>query len=651
MGDALVVKRFDEFHQLDRKLLQAWEQFMCGGFLPDQHRPVIASSWERCASLQVDPLKYLADLIPQEDLLLEKKEQNHLLLSTAKPYIEELFRYFCDEPFAIVLSDPEGVLIDGRYNRRVFGKLERQRFLPGSNWSEQSAGTNAVGTALAEGQPVQVFSAEHFCQGWHNWVCSASPIRDPYTRQIIGVLDMTGEKELVQAHDLYLITSQVYKLEQALVSHLREQNLLSLQALLDAMHDPFILFDNDGRVIRLNDPAKFLLRMELGKPLFPALDPPVHPVLGELSQKGMETTYRQENGVQWRVRILPYRFGTRMMGGIAVFHRLTAARQSQATALTRYRFDHLVTGDPNMLQLIELAKKSAFYEKTILITGETGTGKEVLAQSIHAYGPRRNGPFVAVNCGAIPKDLIASELFGYEGGAFTGAKSEGKQGKFVAADGGTIFLDEIGELPLDVQAYLLRVLEERVVVPVGGTRAIPVDVRVIAATHRNLKEMVRMGKFREDLYYRIHVITLTIPPLRERRGDIPLLVRHFINQSSGMGETCIDEEAMQALSAYSWPGNIRQLKNTIEQALFHADHGQIRWCDLPAEVRGRGPIPASGGKRALPRRRRSTALDRLTLEEALRRTRGNISETARLLSVSRMTIYRKIEEFRIDIEN
>lgn len=650
MNDALAVKRFGEFYQLNRKLLQAWEQFMSSGLLPDQHRPVIASSWERCAIRQVNPLKDVADMIPH-DRFQEILEHNRFLLTAARPYIDELFRYFEDEPFAVVLCDSEGVLIDGRYNRRVFGKLERQRFLPGSNWSEQAAGTNAGGTALAEGQPVQIFSAEHFCQGWHNWVCSASPIRDPYTGQIIGVLDMTGEKELVQAHDLYLITTQVYKIEQAVGSCLREQNLLSLQALLEAMHDPFILFDTDGRVIRLNDPAKFLLRAEPGKPLFPYFDPPVHPVLGELSEKGMETTYRQENGIQWRVRVLPYRLGPRTMGGFAVFRRTTAGKRSQETARTRYRFDHLITGDPAMLQLVELAKKSAFCDKTILITGETGTGKEVLAQSIHAHGPRCNAPFVAVNCGAIPKDLIASELFGYEGGAFTGAKSEGKQGKFVAADGGTIFLDEIGELPLDAQAYLLRVLEERVVVPVGGTRVIPVDVRVIAATHRNLKEMVRKGKFREDLYYRIHVITLTIPPLRERRGDIPLLVRHFIKQSSGLGETSIDEEVMQALSAYPWPGNIRQLKNAMEQALFHADHGRIRWRDLPAEVRGRGPIPSSGGKRAFPRRRRSTALDRLTLEEALRRTRGNISETARLLSVSRMTIYRKIEEFRIDFEN
>lgn len=645
MQDALAIKQIGEFHQIDQKLIRTWEQFMSEGSLRNQHRPVISSSWNRCSKKQIDPLKYEADIIPQERLE-NKLEQNRLLLQAAKPYIDQLFQYFEDLPFAVVLADREGVLIDGRYNPRVFGKLERQRFLPGSIWREEISGTNAVGTALKEGKPVQVFAAEHFCQGWHNWVCSASPIRDPFTKQIIGYIDMTAEKELVQAHDLYLIASQAFKIEQALGIHLLEKNENLLHSFINYFHDPLILFDMEGRILRLNDAAKFLLNVKVGERILQQFDPPVHGALNELSQKGMETTYRLKNHFQWRVRIFPYQLGNWMIGGIAIFQQIKTENKRKRSESTRYQFDNIITQDPKMLQLIELAKKAAFYEKTVLITGETGTGKEILAQSIHAHGPRRNGPFVAVNCGAIPKDLIASELFGYEGGAFTGAKSEGNKGKFVSADGGTIFLDEIGELSLEAQTYLLRVLEEKAVVPVGSNRSIPVNVRIIAATHRNLEELVKKGEFRSDLYYRLNVITLTVPALRERKDDIPLLIKHYIKVSDHTGQATIDDDAMQVLKDYYWPGNIRQLKNVVEQSLFLADHGRIRLCNLPDEVKS-DQIVLTQKK---IRRRKTYELDKTTLEKTLRQTGCNISEAAKILSVSRMTIYRYIDKFDINLE-
>jgi len=308
--------------------------------------------------------------------------------------------------------------------------------------------------------------------------------------------------------------------------------------------------------------------------------------------------------------------------------------------------------DPKMKRLIDMAHKAANSDKTLLITGETGVGKEMLAQSIHNGSTRSEGPFISVNCGAIPHDLLASELFGYAPGAFTGALSKGKKGKFVLADKGTLFLDEIGEMPPEAQVYLLRALEERVVVPVGGTEGISVDVRVIAATHRDLAREVERGKFREDLYYRINVIHLHIPPLRERKQDIPLLVRHFLANHDEKPSVSIDSEAIDCLMQYDWPGNIRQLKNVIDKAVFYDQDGCISLDDIPEEVKKRGTfyVSLSGSKegRASGNKLNKRSITKEMLTQTLALTNRNIAKTARLLHVSRTTIYRKIREFGLE---
>ena len=290
-------------------------------------------------------------------------------------------------------------------------------------------------------------------------------------------------------------------------------------------------------------------------------------------------------GKNWDITIHPFRIGSHLLGGMAVFlknqlHNLPLTNGKRLS--TKHAFEDIVTKDENMVSLLKRAKKSAFSDKNLFIHGETGTGKELLVQSIHSFGPRSRQPFVAVNCGAIPKELMASELFGYEGGAFTGAKAKGKKGKFLLANKGTIFLDEIGELPLDIQVYLLRVLEEREIVPVGGNEVIPIDVRVVCATHKDLEEEVRKGNFREDLFYRLKVISLTLPPLKERKGDIPLLVKQFLLLEKNSFE--LSDEALSLLMDYDWPGNIRQLKNCIEQAIFYAESSVILPKDLPKEI-------------------------------------------------------------------
>jgi sigma-54 dependent transcriptional regulator, acetoin dehydrogenase operon transcriptional activator AcoR len=651
-----VLSRFDDFNHLEKTLKKNWERFFVDGVLPYGYRPIITSSWERCVRNQVDPLKKEARMVYENSSLLAKKEQHRFLLDLARPYIEEMFRYFNDEDIMVVLCDHDGIILEGKANENTKRMLERIRFQPGADWNEQVAGTNAIGTALMEKKPVQIFSAEHFCQGWHPWVCSAAPIRDPFTEQIIGVLNMTGKKRLVQAHDIFLVVSQAQKIEQAIGFHLMQQNIFSFESVLDTIHDPFVIFDMDGRITRHNDAARFLLGIKIGERIESYMDAPIYQKdLKDLSNKGMQALFRGKDGTDWRIRIQPYKMGTYLFGGMAIFQKIgskTSIHVRPKGNSTRYCFNHLLTKEPSMIRLIKLAGKASFSDKTVLITGETGTGKEVLAQSIHAYGPRRQGPFVGVNCGAIPKELVASELFGYEGGAFTGAKSQGKKGKFLLADKGTIFLDEIGDLPLDAQVCLLRVLEERAVFPIGGTEPIPVDVRVIAATHKDLKKEIKKGNFREDLYHRLNVISLSVPPLRERRGDISLLVESFLRDACE-GKTCpqIEDEVWGIFHSYQWPGNIRQLKNVVEQAIFHSDGEVITINDLPQELLAGMEKPSTDLKKTPDSNKwtgRKKKLTREILIEVLKKTNGCVSEAARLLNVSRMTIYRKLKEFGLE---
>jgi transcriptional regulator with PAS, ATPase and Fis domain len=298
----------------------------------------------------------------------------------------------------------------------------------------------------------------------------------------------------------------------------------------------------------------------------------------------------------------------------------------------------------------------------VLLLGESGTGKELFAKAIHKAGPRRNGPFVAVNCGALPKDLLASELFGYAPGAFTGASKTGKRGKFEEAHGGTLFLDEIGEMPLEFQVYLLRVLQEREVVRLGSSEPIPVDVRIIAATHRNLEQLMRDGLFREDLYFRLNVVSLSIPPLRERREDIPLLIDHFLEKLSeqyGMTKPTVDPHVLEFLvHHYPWPGNVRELKHVLEHAVLFCNR-VITWRDLPESLRkarenrcSAVPTPIGAGPTAhLVGAEGSgppgSVDDREKLLHVLRDVGGNLSEAARRLRIARTTLYRKLDKYGI----
>ncbi|MEA1962022.1 MAG: sigma 54-interacting transcriptional regulator, partial [Bacillota bacterium] len=327
-------------------------------------------------------------------------------------------------------------------------------------------------------------------------------------------------------------------------------------------------------------------------------------------------------------------------------------------AKATFRFEDIITCSEVMEGLIQSAKMSASSMSNVLIEGESGTGKELFSQSIHNYSRRRKGPFVAVNCGAIPRELIGSELFGYVEGAFTGARKGGNPGKFELASGGTLFLDEIGDMPFEQQAALLRVIQEKSITRIGGSQIIPVDVRIICATNKDLHDAIHRGKFRQDLYYRLKVISINIPPLRQRKEDIPLLLQYFLQ--SEFHDYIEDQDLIKHLQAYDWPGNIRELQNVVER-MSHAAHGdEVSAKHLPPEIikpeaKTMQPVSFSAHPSGTTIRELRDRNRRLMEEEERRQIiylldvhRGNVSKAAKELGVSRTTLYKKMQQYIID---
>jgi len=359
---------------------------------------------------------------------------------------------------------------------------------------------------------------------------------------------------------------------------------------------------------------------------------------------------------------VPITVGEDVVGAVITFQDAQRIQQTEKEVrrklylrghVARHTFADIVTESSSMERMIARARRFAATDSTVLIIGETGTGKELVAQGIHNASTSRKGPFVAVNCAALPESILESELFGYEEGAFTGSRKRGKPGLFELAHGGSIFLDEIGDMPLSMQARLLRVLEQREVMRLGGEQVIPVDIRVIAATHRDLRRAAREDAFRSDLYYRLDVLNVSIPPLRERKEDIAALVNHFmgsISASAGVVPKQLTPAALQALSSYDWPGNVRELKNVCERLAVGVEHDHIDAHDVSSII-GQNPngecirggcdaedlitVSISGGMRCI---------EEEIMRQVLERVDGDRAEAARLLGVSRTTLWRRLAD-------
>jgi transcriptional regulator of acetoin/glycerol metabolism len=645
-------------------------QFFENGQVPDAGlaAPVLRS-WQRCQRLGLESTERGRPSNTTRGDLMVARERNEALLNHAGGVMEHLFEQIRASGSMVLLADASGLILHGIGDPAFVDRASRVALQPGASWSECQRGTNAIGATLIERAPVEIFGSEHYLDCNGVLTCSAAPILD-CRGELLGALDISGDHRHHQPHTLGLARMGVRLVERRMFEseharhavfafHPRPEGVGGLQ-------EGLLAVDADGEIVAADRQARALLGVETGRSLglggFGNLfRSSFGTVIGRAARDPgalMALELRSGASVYARVRVsLAWHIGLQaaQSGGGA---RAARAPDPSRSARNRVTLETLATGDSGLQFALDRCAKVVGRNIPILIQGESGSGKELLARACHNSGPRADGPFVAVNCAAIPENLIESELFGYAGGAFTGARKEGAIGRIQQAHGGTLFLDEIGDMPLAMQARLLRVLQERCVQPVGAAEPVAVDIALLCATHRVLSETVKAGRFREDLYYRVNGLTAQLPPLRER-SDLHRIVRRLLDGSRhhpDPARVTIDPQTMAILEAYAWPGNIRQLQNVLEVALALLDEDEdcILPLHLPDEVlQGadgapverqavRAPVVAQAEALARGRGRRPKDIDDATIRAALERFDGNLSAAARHLGVARNTLYRRM---------
>jgi len=643
-----------------REIALAWQRFVESGILiEDAVREAIAASWQRCRRAGVNPYGGKGPRLPEAHLKARRRK-NAALIRLARPFMEDLLQVV-GSGFIVILADAEGYLLEVLGDPQVAKNTRELNFVPGAQWVEETVGTNAIGTALKMRAPLQVWAEEHYCRLHHPWTCSAAPILGP-DGGVYGILNMTGPCGLVHSHTLGMVVAAARAIENGLrwekASRELELSNNLLTSTFSSISEGLLTVNSEGRITQVNSAAAALFGLPpiqlAGRFLKEFVANPVRllrALEGDPGCSDHETVLLTARGRIHCTSTICTIMGTSgRLEGLVITLRESRSVHRLAGRLAGYQanftFEDIIGSAPALRSALQLAHQAAATSLAVLIQGETGTGKEMVAQAIHNASARARGPFVAINCGALPRELIESELFGYEGGAFTGARKEGRPGKFELADGGTIFLDEVGEMPLEMQVRFLRVLQEKKVVRLGGREEIPVDVRVIAATNRDLAREVVRGNFRSDLYYRLNVIEIHLPALRERPEDIPLVARYLLEDLKkrlGKSQLALTREAEAALAAYTWPGNVRELENVLERAA-HLATGPVKLEHLPGTVTGRGDAPKVG-LTPLEEAEKEAILHALVL------CRGNISQAARQLGIGRATLYRRLERWRLRPED
>jgi transcriptional regulator of acetoin/glycerol metabolism len=624
-------------------------------------RSTIHDSWNRCATGGIDYQRRDAPLETDKDAVEALTRRCSELLEAAQGPFSQIGRMLEGTGAMLVLADSEGVLINAIGDKRTIYDGMDIHLGVGGKWTEDVVGTNGIGTALWTGEPVFVHAAEHFCAGIKSWTCAGAPIRDPFDGKIIGVVDLSGHPDIFRPHNIALVTAAAREIERALSDSQNEQRMRLLEAFIASASnyrssDGVMIVDRHGRAIYSNN-VPIAERKRFGDTLRQGSR---NCRLPELSNSGFLDSVATALPAELQsCHVCPLELDGDVRGAALVFPKTTGRAVPTVSRESRRLQDEaaLIIGESESLRAaVDVACRVAETEEvtSLLIQGETGVGKELFARLIHAGNRKAStSPFIALNCGAITKDLFGSELFGHVSGAFTGASREGKPGVFELANGGVLSLDEIGEMPLDIQPFLLRVLEERVVNRLGDNRARPVDVRLVASTNRDLKQEVDSGRFRRDLFYRVSTVSITVPPLRERGSDCLLLVDHFNQKIAARKNSAplhFSNEALDALLAYRWPGNVRELRNLVERLHILSRNRFVDVDDLSADIVEGPSNTAPGAATADPSRDAQEVMsfedaEREAIRTALTAEHGNLSKVAQRLGVSRPTLYRKLEQF------
>jgi sigma-54 dependent transcriptional regulator, acetoin dehydrogenase operon transcriptional activator AcoR len=634
----------------------------------------IGASWRRCMiDYSLDPGRPLEGCVLDGHTLQEYRNRHEHLIQVASAEIDWLYDHIAMSGCALLLTDGGGIVLYEKVDPTILETFRKAGLRLGSDWSESRQGTNGMGTCIAENRPIIVHRDEHFRSCHIGLSCTAAPIHDP-DGSLVAVLDAStmnaqGTRE-TQTHIMALVQLSAKLIEKCLfLRHFQRGSVLRFHArpeFVNLQHDGALALASDATVIAADEMALRLLGVQQRRELIgrriddifdmraeEMVDPVAPSAVGlwpvrdaALGRRYFASLSHESTDVGFS------RYLMRSVRAPDVMQLAPAHGTKDTLAL-----EDLAGEDSQMLRIVRSARRVAASSVSVMIQGATGTGKELFARALHAASGR--SPFVALNCAAIPESLIESELFGYKSGAFTGARREGMKGTILQASGGTLFLDEIGDMPLGLQTRLLRVLEEHEVVPLGADKPMKVDLRVVCASHQNLRSMIVRGQFREDLYYRLNGITLELPRLVDR-SDKELLIRKLLGAETSDGRpVAIETDAFQCLLEYDWPGNIRELRNVIRTSLAICDGGVVRLRDLPSEVRqgASGPVdpPRMVTHEPIDSEDPDLAQDlspieaaeRQALVKAIRNTDGNMARAATLLQVSRSTLYRRCRRLRI----
>lgn len=613
----------------------------------------IMASWQRSKLAGVNPYSNATAQIAS-GTLTTLCFKNSELIECARRIFDHMFSGYTHYAFSMALADANGVTIAAFTPKNVSETYPET--ITGMESLENIVGTNGIGTCLVAGKAVQILGHEHYQERFCDWACACAPVVDE-TGRIIAVFNVGQKLENFHNHTFGMVQSAAY----AITEQMRLHSLLRRQdKMMDLLNGGILIYGRDGQIRAMNSNAQRMLNLpsrackEL-KDIFS--DDAFIEFLLKVRENipDTETVFPlKKNKKQLYYSILSDKGGEEIyliLREPQVMHKLAANMSGNNAS---YTFKSIVGESDKLRRALEEANIAARSNTTVLLLGESGTGKELFAQAIHNASNRSTAAFITVNCGAIPRSLLESELFGYEGGAFTGAQRNGKAGKFELAAGGTIFLDEIGEMPLDSQVALLHLLQSGMFTRVGGALQQWADVRVIAATNRDLEAMVNAGKFRADLFYRLSAYPVVIPPLRERRGDVILLAHKFLETFSRTLQKKIEgfsNDVLVALENYNWPGNVRELENVIERMVNISSQGWLNAQLLPEKilrVTETGTAIRSGSNSIL----KTAVQDResLVIEDILLKNGGNMKAAAAKLGISRPCLYKKLKRLGLDID-
>lgn len=632
----------------------------------ENREEIIKKSHERSQKYGIQREQIVSKKILKGQAVVDNIKNNEELIRIAAPFMKIIYDFLIGSGFFIILTDKEGCILNIIGDKGILDAARDMDMVIGAYMDEKSIGTNAMGIAISEDVPIQVSATEHFVTAYHKWTCSAAIIHDE-NAQIIGTLNLTGNSKLVHPHTLGLVVAAVKSIESQLNSEKIQKELaksyLYMNTVMDSMDYGIVAVDINGMVRNINMAACAMLRIDKEE----IMNNSIEKVLGnwkeifnqvkELRDYHDEEIVLTHHGIRERYTLSAYAIKREnnpfigMVLTIKEIQKVLNLVNKYTGGRARYVFDDIIGESASIKRVIDNATNIASSPSTILIEGESGTGKEVLAQAIHNASDRRNNSFVAINCGAIPKNLIESELFGYEDGAFTGAKRGGMPGKFELANGGTLFLDEIGEMPLDMQVNLLRVLQESCVTRIGSNKYIPIDVRIIAATNKELGKEIEKGTFRRDLYYRLSVIPILLPSLRDRGDDIMLLFKHFLSVKAEKLRKSIpriSDEIYKNILTYNWPGNIREIENFVEN-IVNLDG------NTTFNIKNKQSVESCITKcvnKLSDEEQYICSLEELekkAIIASIKKFDGNITKVAKVLGISRNTLYVKMKKYDIEL--